>query len=180
MSEPVGCISDAQEVLRRTLADCPRWREFCDAPDQAAARARIHHEDLPAPAAGGVYTTTELAGYRPYAIVSTAETGGLTRSFESSGTSAHFDTSGVLWLLVGAAVDATLSTVEQDRQFKNFLGQIIDDLCDLCGQAEVEEYLFFQRIRLAQGPFRYNEANTPAQGEEITALIEIEWGAATR
>ena len=118
--DPAGCISEAQEVLRRTLADCPRWREFCDAPGQEAARARIHHEDLPTPATGGVYTKTELNNYRPYAIVSTAETGGLTRSLESVGTSAHFDTSGVLWLLVGAAVDDTLSTVEQDRQFKNF------------------------------------------------------------
>lgn len=178
--DPAGCISEAQEVLRRTLADCPRWREFCGAPGQEAARARIHHEDLPAPATGGIYTTTELAGYRPYAIVSTAETGGLTRSLESVGTSAHFDTSGVLWLLIGAAVDDTLSTVDQDRRFKNFLGQIIDELCDLCGQAEVEEYLFFQRIRLAGGPYRYSDADNAAQGEEITALIEIEWGSATR
>ncbi len=177
MSEPAGCISEAQEVLRRTLADCPRWREFCAAPGRAAARARIHHEKLPDPASGGIYTTAELASYRPYAIVSTAETGGLVRSYESTGASAHFDTAGVLWLLIGTGIDSTLSVQEQDRQFKNLIGTLIDELCDLCGRADVEEYLFFRRIRLAMGPFRFDEANNPAQGEEIAAMIDVEWGA---
>jgi hypothetical protein len=168
MTTPAGCISLTQDRLRHTLASCAKFRTFCGAADYAEALEHIHHDMLPAPANGEVYTLTEIGSYRPYAIVSTALRSAFGKTADAMSDHYEFAESGRLWLYLVREVPAEEDNPELD--FKNHIGQIIDELCDYAGQAG---YLALERITLMHGPVRGHHDFNPTEGEEQMCHLEI-------
>lgn len=173
MTDAAGIISEAQEDLRRTLADVPAWRAFCRARDQAGARGHIHQELIPTPA-GEKYTDVEIAAYWPYAITATQRFGYRLDSVDS------FAADGSLWLMIGDRVDTTLTDAEQDRRFLNAVGKIIAGLAALAVAVnQAEHYIAVTGIEMPEPPVRGHPDDDPEKkGEEIMAMLLIQWGTA--
>ncbi len=171
MTSPAGCLSLAQEYLRATLAASSNWQAAVGAQDADGALGRIYHEGLPAPSDRKAYTLQELMGLRPYAVVWTAEESGFTRSYESSDS---FDDSGQLRIRIERNSPDNLNdepTSDANVQFRNLIGQIIDDLCDLRGGAG---YLAFLTITLQEW-HRSDPVDAETWGVTQGALILVEW-----
>jgi len=168
MTTPSGIISLPMKVLRDSLGDSAAFRTFAGAADQAAALARIHYFELTPPANGEVYTKVEIAALRPYAIVATQDRNGF--SAELDGVSDHFEfaDAGRLWLYLARSVAGD----SPDLDFCNHLGAIVEDLCELAGQAG---YLAFNEIALEAGPFRGHHDLDPTEGEEQIAVFSVEY-----
>ena len=176
MTAAVGCVSLAQEHGKKTLADCPSFRSWCGADNQADALGHIFDECLPKPASGGVHTIEELQRYRPCAIFFTATTEGLIKTGRSSigDGSFGFSEQGALHVLLMADVPPKIADdpAELDVRFKNLIGQIMDDLSDLAGKGG---YLACRRIIFAEGPMRSLEEDIPTLGDYQVAELRLEW-----
>jgi|GEM_PF-1789324 len=177
MTEPAGCISLAQHYLRQMLANCAAVRTWLGVDDEEGALARIHHEGLPKPADNAVeHTRAELIAYRPYAVVFTAESGGLTLNHDAGGAAFEFAESGRLTVrLYQNCPDEYGDEPSSDAnlQFKNSVGLIMDGLAALSGTAG---YLAFDRLGLADGPYWGHPDLVPGQGVWQGAELSIEWG----
>ncbi len=178
MTAPAGSISLAQEHLRTMLADCDAFRTWAGAADQAEALERIHHEGLPAPANhADVFTLAELQAYRPYAVVYTGEENGFSRTLDAAGGDFSFASSGQLKLrLYQDAPESCGDEPSSDAnlQFKNAIGQILDDLCELAGQPG---YLAFNQITLDNGPYWAHPNSAPTEGVWQGVEIGIQWSS---
>lgn len=174
MPDPAGILSLCQETLKNTLGDSDTFRTLCGAADRAGALARIHHERLPAPDNGEEYSAEELQDLWPNAVVSTDIAEGF---FLAADSATSYQGGGTLWLMIARILpqgdDAAI-----DRQFKNWVGAIIEDLCALAitGQSDDETpviYLQFSRIGLLIGPMRNAESTLPANRLEQFVVLEI-------
>ena len=178
MTAPHGCISKAQEFLRTTIANSATFQTLVGAGDAATALASIYHEALPPPAGNATEPAlAELQCYRPVACGWTnEEEGGCIKSLQSISTRSDFREAGQLFAFseedvpIGIANDPS----EVDLQFKNTVGQIIDDVCLLAGQAG---YLAFNQIA-SSGPFRTHENAVKTEGDAQSMLLRFDWGAA--
>jgi hypothetical protein len=170
-----GSMSLAQENLRTILAACATFRTLVGAADAAAALPRIHHEFLTAPAAD-TYTADEMAGLRPYAIVSTDPACGFERVSHALGS---FSSRGRLILILARSVPVAaqgqpaIGQAEADLLWRNTVGQIMDELATL--SSGTAGYLSIEGIRVAMGPGRYTDQRDPAVGEEMGAVLLITW-----
>jgi hypothetical protein len=173
MASPAGPISLAEDHLRTTLANVAAFRTWCGAADVAAAKLKIHNDSLPDPA-GEVYTETELSTYAPYAILHTDPSNGYRMTFSdknSDGSHNYVDEGQLqLWLVQFVNVAHDVKTAE--RTFKNSLGQILDGLWDLAGQAD---YLAITLVDLDE-LVRVHPDDEPGQGDQQLAKITIGWG----
>ncbi|HUT10175.1 MAG TPA: hypothetical protein VM238_09965 [Phycisphaerae bacterium] len=171
------CVSAAQEALRLTLAASTTFRDWTGTSGPGTAIDYVHHEQLPQPASGESYTEAELLSYRPYAIVTTQSAHGFAKRFRAmSGQRADFVSSGVLWLMLIQAVPSGYSDGQADLAFRNTIGGIIEDLCQLAWTTDTEQYLAITEIRLARDLWRSHEKHQPHQGIEHNAVLEITWG----
>lgn len=171
---PSGVLSLVQETLKNTLGDSDTFRTFCDVDDRAGALARIHHERLPAPDNGQEYSTDEMEDLWPHAIV----TMDVAEGFVIVKTSATgFQGSGTLWLMVARMLPQGADDVI-DREFKDYAGDIIEDLCAACVDGESDDetpvaYLQFSSIGLLLGPQRNAENTLPTDKLEQFVIYEI-------
>lgn len=178
MTTPTDSYTLAQDYLRTMLADCPAVRTWMDVSTQAAALLRIHHEGLPAPAGGAdEHTAAELVAHRPYIILWTDEERGYTLTLDGAGGHDEFSDSGRLKLrLVQNAPDTVGDepTSEANHTWRQTIGQILDDLCDLSGLAG---YLSFRGISVEYGPFWSHPKVAATQGVWQAVEIAITWGS---
>lgn len=171
MTSPAGCLSLAQEYLRATLAASSTWQTECKAGDAGQAAKRIYHEGLPAPSNRQAYTLLELQSLRPYAVIWTAEQAGFARSYESSDS---FDEGGQLQIRIERNSPDNLNdepTSDANVVFRNLIGEVIDDLCDLQGGAG---YLAFRRVALQEW-YRSDPVDAETWGVTQGALLLVEW-----
>ena len=173
MTSPAGSISLAQEYLRDTLAASATFQAWVGAASAAAAEASIYQDDLPAPATPPEYTLAELQGYRPMAIIQTDEDGGYLVEQDSAGDGFDFDEHGKLWLCLEGNVSEALANqnAEMLLQFRNTVGQILDDMLALAGTVG---YLAMRRVRVF-GPFRTHPDKAARQGDAVWVWLHIEW-----
>ena len=178
MTAASGPISIAQEALRTTLAACSAFRTWVSADDATAALKRIHHFTLPTPAAGegGEYELLELKALRPYAVCFTAARQGFRYGLAAVGNGFEFRGSGRLELrLVQNAPHGILEpTAEADLLFRNTIGDILDDMCELAGTGG---YLAFNNIAIEDGPYWPGAAQRTAQGLWQAVELSLDWGA---
>jgi len=173
MTAPAGSISLAQEYLRTSLADVTAFRTWCGAADQAAALARIHHEGLPAPRDKHAHTIEELRDYRPYAIVFTAEQNGF-RLDVVDGDLDYTAAGGLILRLFQDAAEVfdDEPSAEANLTFRNAVGEIIDGLGDLAGQAG---YLAFNSLVL-EDPLSWTAKKyVPGYGVVQRAQLRLDW-----
>jgi len=175
MTAAAGCLAKAQDFLRATLAGSAMFKTWVDADDVDGALASIYMEGLPAPAAGAaVHTLLELQTYRPFAVVWTQENAGFQRTRKAVGT---WRESGRLCLrLVQDTPAAVLANKpEADLLFKNTIGQIIDQMCDLAGGAG---YLDIDTIAVDDGPYRTHPDAAADEGDAQGIDLGITYGGA--
>jgi len=178
MTAPAGCISLAQDYWRKTLAGSATlqvWAGVHTDPSPATAvLERIHHEALPPPDSGGEYTLSELQSLRPYVIVWTEEESGFELNISDMDASQGFVESGSLRAELVQDVPSEIADdpAEVDLQFRNTVGQILDDMAALAGQAG---YLAFTRI-VASGPHRAHPEHVTDMGDfQVYELLAF-WG----
>ncbi len=153
MTAPAGCIGLIQQTALETLADSAAFRTLVgavtgdEAAKRAAARAEIHYEGFPDPAGGEEeYSSDEVDGYWPYAIVALDDTAGFSAVKVDTDC---FEAEGRVWIMIGQLPLANDSRAEQDVKFKKLLGAIIDELIEMCGGQSDDtlvSYLAFDRV----------------------------------
>jgi hypothetical protein len=172
---PEGSISLAQENLRVTLADSATFRALVGATTRSAAAARIHHEGLPDPGDGTEHTLAELEALRPLAIVFTSESQGFRRRKLSTNA---FRSSGRLRLRLcrscNAAGDAG-PTTDATKEWKNIVGKVIDELCELSLSGN-SDYLAFDEVAVEWGPFAAAPELAATQGMWQGVELSFGWG----
>jgi len=170
-----GPSSLAAQYLRLSLAACASWQAAVNAANAADALNRIYKNGLPRPANRIAHTRGELQGYRPYALVFTAERAGITKREEAMGDHIEYSDSGRLMLrIVRESPDSAGDepTHDANRTFKNLLGEVIDELCDLAGQGG---YLAITTITLLAGPFWPPRDLIETEGLWQSADLLVEW-----
>lgn len=174
MTTPAGCLSLAQEYLRQTLAACATFQTLCNLDNAAHAAERIYHEGLPEPGEGDTHTLQELQSLRPYAIVYTAEESGFTRTYEATGTRFEFDDHGRLMIRLERDSPDNANdqpTTPANLDWRNVIGEIIDDLCKLAG---TPGYLACQTIGLVE--FNWSQQTVAKTlGIYQEALLLVQW-----
>jgi len=171
-----GPLSLCEQNLRLTLADCAAFRAFAGAATQAQALARIHRIGLPKPSDGASYTKTELTNYHPLAIVYLSPARGLTRVRTADQVWADTGLAYVRLRRMAASVVKNQATTEELRTFANEIGDVVEDLCELSGQAG---YLDFHRIGLEYGPVDGEAEDLPGLGIWLEAELFVEFGSET-
>jgi len=177
---PTGPISLPLSHLRLLVADCTAFRTWVGAANQAAALAKIHLCELPAPAApGSGYTTTELQTLRPCAIVDLWTPirgyGEQPQAWQMRGEGGPFLESGKLTLDFLDDVDVTDAAVLSDAKFRflNNVGAVVDQMLDLSGS---DGYLNANRIEVYQGPGRADERMQETYGDHWRVQLLVQWG----
>jgi hypothetical protein len=191
--DPLGGISKALENGRTTLSACAAVQAFLGVTEAellalqgddeagqevdsiAAAKARIYLAATPPPAVAGEYTPAEWEEeLRPYMLLYTAPQGG----YQSQRTAMYaYRESGRMYceleITVKSDYNADDKIEEADRWINNLLGQVIDELRSLAGQAG---YLNVHTISVAMGPSRERNEEYPATGPYYWTLLELQWG----
>jgi len=175
MTAPAGTLSLAEQHFRLTLAASASWQAECNVSTPALALQRIHCDGLPKPGNGESHTLGELQGYRPYALVYTAERQGFMKRTDAVSSHFEFQASGSLNLsIIRESPDSAGDepTADANQSFRNLIGKIIDELCDLAG---VAGYLAFHTIKLVEGPYWPEPELIPVQGLWQAADLTIDW-----
>jgi hypothetical protein len=176
LDDAEGGITLAEENLRLTLADCARFRTWTTASDQAKALARIYIDSLPNPPNDAdSYSADELVALRPFAIVMTARQSGYSRGRVATET---YPEAGKMAIAFEENVPASLAddVPALERQFKNTLGVIIDEMLGLAYQAG---YLAIDLITFS-GPVRCLKDDAVGEGDHHFAMFEIQYGVGVR
>ena len=146
MTAPAGSMSLAEGHLAATLAASAAWQSECGAANATEALAHIYDDGLANLANGEVHPRGELENVRPYAMVFMPASDPFGRRKVAV---RGFDGYGTLGLRIvrNSPTQVGDSPTHDDNQtFKNLVGTIIDELCDL---AEGAGYLNFHTIHLA-------------------------------
>jgi len=171
-------LFDAMQALRVLLADSSTFRTLVGETTRVKAMTHIYLEGLPEPASGDTHTAAELAAYRPCAVIYSDEAGGWTKDYESAGDHHQLGDGGELHLVLMQTCPVGLDAApdsDANRQFKNTLGQIVDDLCDLTGNGSSADRLVFDSVRLAEGPWWNHPDKEPTAGIEQGADLLVAW-----
>jgi hypothetical protein len=175
VTDPVGCISLAEQYLRQTLAASETFRSAVGAGNPAAALAHIYTDDLPPPAGGAAtYSRSDLETLRPFAVVWTEEQDGLRRQADAVSDARNYGGSGRLAVLFEQDVPSQVvnDPPEASRRFKNTLGLIIDEMLAVAG---TPDYLDIAAITLRGGPTRSHPDAQATEGDFLAALLSVEW-----
>jgi hypothetical protein len=169
-------ITLVEDNLRRTLADCARFRTWAKASNQAQALARIYIDDLPEPPDDrDSYTSEEIIALRPFAIIQTAMRAGYSRGRLATGT---YGEAGQLSIVFEENVDKSLArnTALLERRFKNHLGVIQTQMLELAYSAT---YLAIDLITF-HGPMRCMKDDIPGEGDHHWAFFDVQHGIGQR
>jgi len=172
---PAGSLSLAQEHLRVMLADSTTFRQLVEASDRTSALVHLYHEGLPAPADGTEHTPEEHEALRPWGIVYTEDRNGFRRRAVSTG---GFRSGGRLKLRLCRTCPELIGdepTSEANLQWKNIIGGIIADLCNMAIEGD-PDHLVFEEISLDFGPFCSAPELAVTQGVWQGAELGVAWG----
>jgi len=166
-----GPITAAESLLATTVAGLSAFQTWVGAATSTAAAEHVYIDGLPRRDEWS--DTQELehqVALRPFALVWTAETNGLTvrRIAAPSGHTA----SGILTLwLEDNVLEATRHDFEEsDRLFKNTVGDIIDDLMAVTTMP-ITSLTITELTRTSRD-------DTPTLGDAHMCQLEITWGVA--
>src|SRR6185503_8661449 len=145
-----------------------------DVTSAAEALPFIYQDGLPPPADQNEYTLQELQAYRPFAQIWTNTEAGLTKKrISRDGARLGFAAAGEIRIEIFRDVPPQIANdpAEIDRTFGNYVGQIIDELCDLSGAAG---YLEFDQITL-EHIHRTHPDHLPTQGDSQWCLLALHY-----
>lgn len=185
MSEPItpaaGCIATVKELLRTSLAACyyfQRWQGHSWSATEA--EKRIYFDALPPPPNNQeTYTKAQLHELRPFAIVYKS---GPVR-FRSIAAPGAYSIEGMLTVEFEQAVPSNLAKDpdELDRQFENFVGQIMATFdATKPGLRELSRltsatYLWIESME-DDGPYRVQQEKVESLGDHQIYYLDVGWG----
>lgn len=172
-----GGITLAEENLKATLAGCARFQTWAKSAGNAALAAqRIYIDDLPdAPGDQDSYTSEQICGLRPFAIIRTEPRAGYSQG--RIGTEAYVE-AGKLHIILEENVEESMAddVALLERTFKNTLGVILREMLELAYQPG---YLAIDLITF-HGPGRCSENEATGEGDHHFAMFEVSWGVGVR
>lgn len=169
-----GELTGAVNNLAASIAACAAFQSLVGAASAAGAIDRVHYSALPKPACGAVHSLAELEGYRPYALIYSDETSGVTFVKDGAGVSDDFSAqTGVLHFYLERDVlpedNENLSRV--DSEWLEVVDAIASQLMDLSG---VAGYISFNRLTL-EGPMRSEEDVIETMGDYQAMIFHVEY-----
>ena len=186
----MGANKAARGRLRTMIAACKGFRAYGGVAtpwDNAPALTHVHIGALPSPAANAAsHSATELANFRPFALIWTEDAGGLQyQQTAVAGTSGKFKPGGILIARFEKLVDAA-DAEQPGVAEENFVDELDDiiatyvtpfdaanaGLFELHGE---EGSLAFNSLEL-MGPTRATEEQKARHGDYIRAWLEFRWG----
>ena len=175
MTAPAGTMAKAEDYLAASLAASAAWQTECGAANAAEALEHVYIDGLPNPAKGATHTRGELENFRPYALVFMPETGPYTARVDAISAHFEFQGSGQLILRIVRTSPHQLGdspTHDANQTFKNLIGTIIDQLCDLAG---VAGYLAFHTISVDKGPYWPDKGDIETWGLFQGVDVLVQW-----
>ncbi len=177
MAVPAGSLMLAQGNLRALLSNSATLQTWTSTANPTAALARIYHDGLPKPGSNAPrHTLAELQALRPYAIIWTDTEKGYGRTQDGYGAGPHLGAeSGRLMIELVQDVPLAIADdiAEADLQWKNTIGQILDDLVTLIATGT---YLLVNSLSIDEGPYRYEAAKQSEMGDAQGVEIGVGWG----
>jgi len=170
----------ALQTMRTMLADCAAIQSLFEAVDADEALERIYLGCLPAPSDGRKYTTTELDGYRPFAIVAPSSPAIISMHEAVSGGWTH-GRRGVIDIYI----ERTHPVAEngEDDQIDFEWIDLVDSIRQTNDQDDpglIELHERAGNISIRQIDIleitRSDEAEQTALGDYQSALIRVYWG----
>lgn len=157
-----GSITLVEDAARDTLAASAEFQSMVGAADATEAKDSIYFDSQPEPAAEA-YTKAERESISSHALIWTdPEEDGFVLRSEAVGDSGYefTDQSGSIKIqLCQAYPDEDRD--EADRLWKNRVGTIVDEMCDLAGTGG---YFAFHEV-IGEGPFRTDEDDRATDGD---------------
>lgn len=171
-----GTLSLVVDQLRFSLADSTTFRALTNAAGRDAALERIYLHNLPEPeGSADHYAAMELDSLRPYALIFLPPNHQYSQIPDAMGSHREYRSGGRLALRISRAVPGGMSRDQADQDWVDQVSKIIDDLCDRSGDGS-DSYLWFDSLRITDGPGRHLPDYDPAQGEEQGVDLEVAWG----
>ena len=162
-----GSISLVEEHCRNLLANLAAFRTWAEAADVAAAEALIHTDEVPSSQSMPwclIYLDSEGEGYAA--------------EIAAGGHEFVFDEDGRIHILLQRVVPGAYANSVQDaeRDLKNHVGKMIDEIKELTGTGDSCEPLTVTRIRMF-GPWRFDEDMEETALGKIQAVgLLLDWG----
>jgi hypothetical protein len=169
-----NCWTKAEAALATALSNSAAYQALTGTGDAAAALAKISGEELAWPADGEAFSAAELAAKPVKTLVGSteAEPYSVTRS-ESN----RFEPAGNIVIIIERLVaEATIAAAsgpqELEVQFKNTIGDIIDEVMTYCANYGP----WVRRMRPESGPGWAPRKHWPSLGRLQGVSITVEWG----
>jgi hypothetical protein len=180
MPIPAGtnCLTQAEDKLVTLLAQSTKVQAWLGAANETEARLRIHLDATSGPVREEYDTIdegTEWSAIFPAIVVHVPEEG---LAFDAEATSAGLYDYAVSGTLIADFyhVTPTEDITTAERQFKNYIGDILEELASMIGAAI--DRLSANRFSLtALG--RLSEDREKIQGRTQVATVQFEWGLTT-
>lgn len=167
---PTASAMLAMSYLRDMIAASSTFQTWVGADDAAEAAASVWYESLPLPGSNAeVYSSAEVAGYWPYAII------GIEDYYIRPTAAAGSEQDGGAFVveLCGLADDSSNDPSETALKFGNVVFQIIADVMGLREQAS---YLDISGVQLMDGPTRSHPEDITTARDELTTHWRFTWG----
>lgn len=177
-----GVIAKAEDRLREMLAACSTFQTWTSTESAAAAKERIHFDELPtASLSEESYPLSEAVSLRPYALIWTSETQGLTLNVVASPGCVSPSGMLLIWFVENIPDEYYNAYSTAAMLFRNTIGKIMQSESDSSpGLIELvraggSSHLDIHRL-VFSGPFRGNEEEVPGMGDYHMCELEVHWG----
>jgi hypothetical protein len=173
-ASPTNCWTRAENALATALSNSAAFIALTGSANAAAALAKISGEELAWPADGEKFSEAERTARPVRAIVCSAEE----QPYAVIRTESNrFEPSGTILIAIERLVDADAVEdaeipLDLEREFKNFAGDVVDELWEYC-----EDYgPWLRGLRVESGPGWNPRVDWPSMGRLQGVSLLVEWG----
>lgn len=178
-----SCLGKNLLTARTMLANCAAFREIVGGGSASTvneALERIYLGGLPKPASDAPdYSQTELANYRPYAIIGPVVGTVISLEHITTGVSWSHGRKGEFDIIVARATPADVDLDDNDFDWIDTVGRIAQsndhDNPGLAELHESAEYLSLRQISI-EAIYRADEEDIRDRGDYQAAILHIAWG----
>lgn len=166
-----NCLTQTEDKLAAMLANSSAFQTFVGAANATEAAAKIYFDDFPRPAntAEDEYTAAEWIGLHPCALIIPPESGEVF-SFDqiaNSGNRIDYIMS-TAFHVEFSKMAASANDQEESRLLKNSVGDIIDEVLTMSGNAN---YYGFTRVSPVGAPYYLTPSDQAAGVGDVYAWI---------
>jgi hypothetical protein len=163
------CWTKAEEALAKQLANSPTFRTLTGTASEGAALARVWIDALPEAADLERYGIAEYSALFPYGLIYSDDQDGFFGRWAAHPDRMHFG--GTIRLVVARTTPSD-DIDEVERDWKNLIGQLIEDMA---ARVTMDNELGWSSATVSE-LLRSHEDEYQTLGDRQVAVIEFEWG----